>query len=272
MTSAIVYLNEKFVQEKKAFIPATDRGFLFGEGVFTTIKVNDGIPELLHLHLEKLECDCYQLGIILQKISDQLIDELIEKNNAQSGIWRLKIIASRGERLGLDCEKWSVGQFLITLKPYAGHAFPCRLTCYPYPMGNPSGRVKSLSRLDSFWIADYAKEHGFDDALVLDHQGRVLETAFANLFWRSGNILFYPDPVLPLYQGVTLQIVLAAAKKMGLHSSPVQVRLADILEDVQMYQCNSLKGIVPVACIDNRNFNRDLPFEYSLIDELDPVV
>ena len=167
-----------------------------------------------------------------------------------------------------NLEKRAHAQLLITLKPYLGHLSTCRLTCYPYPIIHPLAKVKSLAFLDHLLVVDYALKQGFDDAIVQDHQGMVLETSVANLFWRFGNDLFFPDPSLSLYQGITLQQVLIAAEKIGLNKVPVQARLEDIPADSQLYICNSLKGIVPVIEIDTKPFKRDLIFEQDLYKNL----
>lgn len=264
MTSTIVYLNGEFLPEGDAFVPVTDRGFLFGDGVFTTIKVRNGKPEFLDLHLQKLEHDCRLLGIVPQGISAEVIQKLIVKNGAETGVWRLKIMLTGGSGPGLDLSERS-GQLLMTLKPYVVKSSPCRLTIYPYPYSNPFGTIKSLAYLDRLRIGDYAVKHGFDDALVCDQDGVVLETSIANIFWKVGNEVFYPDSSLPLYHGVTLQVLLKAIEKIGVKSMPVKAKLEEIPRSSQIYICNSLKGVVPVVAIDGREYKRDLEFETALL-------
>lgn len=251
MTSSIVYLNGKFLLEDEAFIPVTDRGFLFGEGIFTTIRVCEELPEYLEAHLEKLAKDCELAKIPYRKVQKDTITALIEKNHALSGVWRLKIILT-------------AGQFLMTLQPYVGHPAEYRLTVYPYPSSRPLDRLKSLAYMDRLWMADYALKRGFDDVLVLNSEGEVLETSVANIFWREKQTLYFPDSSLSLYQGITLQRVLQAGKQMGMQVIPVKEKLRDISEEAQFYLCNSLRGVVPVVSIDERICLRDLEFEYRL--------
>lgn len=264
MPSPIVYLNGTFLPEEHAFIPVTDRGFLFGDGAFSTIKLSAGRLEFLEPHLQKLGEQCERLGIIAQKVSRQTIRDLINKNHAQNGVWRLKISISGGTHPGLNLERRSAGQVLITLKPYSGHVSPCKLTCYPYPVNYPCSRLKSLAYLDRLWIADYALKHGFDDALVCDHSDLVLESSFANVFWRTGKEMFYPDSSLSVYEGVTLQMLHIAAENRGLKVYPLKAKLEAIPDEAQFYLCNSLKGLVPVLSIDEKLFQRDALFERVL--------
>lgn len=264
MVSAIVYLNGKFLPEDQAVIPVSDRGFLFGDGIFTTIKVSDGHPEFLGLHLIKFVQDCEKIGIIPRQISENDIAKLIEINEAQKGTWRLKIAMTGGLSPGINLAKREAGQFLMTVKPYAGHVSTCKLVSYPHPISYPMGKFKSLSYLDRLSLADYAQKQGYDDVLVYDHVGMILESSVANIFWRIGKDLYFPDSALPFYQGVTLQIILAAAENAGMKGHSVRAKLNDISDEAHVYLCNSLKWCTPIVAIDEKHYTRDLLFEETL--------
>ena len=248
---SIVYLNGEFLPEDQAFIPVTDRGFLFGEGVFTTIKVEEGKPEFLSLHLQKLESDCRILEIPCELFKNDAIQELIQRNNALNEVWRLKILVTGGNHL-------------MTLMPYPGHPSPCRLACYPNPVCRIHPNIKTLAFLDHLTLAEYAIKRGFHDALFFDPQGFILETSIANFFWRLGNTVYFPDLSLPVYPGVTLKVLLQAFAKMGLNCQPIKARLEEISKGAQLYICNSMKGFVPVVEIEGTKYERDLFFENSL--------
>ena len=77
-----VYIDGQFYLEEEAKISINDRGFLFGDGAFTTIKVQDGVPEYLDEHLKRLEGHLKELNIENNHIDRSLIFELINKNNS----------------------------------------------------------------------------------------------------------------------------------------------------------------------------------------------
>lgn len=264
MHASIVFLNGKFLPENEAVIPVSDRGFLFGDGIFTTIKVDQGHPQFLAQHLKKFEEDCNAIGIVPQKVSEEMIIKLIESNRAVEGVWRLKLLMTGGSDPGIGLERRQAGQFLMTIKPYAVQVSTSRLVSYPYPVSYPLGRFKSLSYMDRLWLADYAFKRGFDDALVHDEAGRVLETSIANIFWRIGKDLFFPDSSLLFYHGVTLHMILLAAESLGMVLYPMRAKLDEISDNAQFYLCNSLKGIVPVTAINEKSYSRDLLFEETL--------
>lgn len=260
----IVYLNGDYLLESDAFIPVNDRGFLFGDGVFTTIKVNEGHPEFFPFHMEKLARDCKVLGIAPREISIDDIKQIIKKNGAEKGEWRLKVILTGGTSPDLNPKQRSDGLLLMTLRPYTGHSSTFRLCCYPFPICQPQGNVKSLAYLSRLIVVDYAIQQGYDDALVLNPHGVVLDSSIANFCWKVGNEVFFPDPELKHYQGVTLQVFLDAARELGYWSKPIKAKLEEIPDEAQLYLCNSLRGVVPVIAIEDKVYERDEAFEKLL--------
>lgn len=265
---SVIYLNGDFLDEERAFIPITDRGFLFGDGAFTTLRIEKGLTQCFQPHLERLESYCHSLGIAFPKISREILQELIVHNQASEGIWRLKIIITGGSQSALSLTPRAHGQLLMTLKPYQlEEKQEYRLTLYPHPICRPSASLKSLAYLDRLWVAHYASQKNVDDALVTDSNGFVLETAFSNIFWRMGNQLITPDFRLPLLPGIALKMVrLAAERELEIPMYNVYLPLEAIPSEAQIYLCNSLKGIVPVVAIDGKTFSRDLSWEARLIN------
>jgi len=241
-----VFLNNQFIPENEARIPIEDRGFLFGDGVFTTIKVSNRNIELLDEHLERLRLQCQELHIIPPDIDKQWFQELIRLNEAFSGTWKLKIVITGGNEKALALPERSHGCLLITLEPYEVSEASVRLTVFPMPIVRPLSKLKSLSYLDRLCVADYAKNAGFDDALVLSPEGFVLETAFSNVFWRHAGRVYAPDPALPFLEGVTCQHYF---KSLEQPVGYAKMCLDEMPGDAEFYSCNALKGIVRATLI-----------------------
>jgi hypothetical protein len=79
-----VYLNGAFVRTPEAMIPISDRGFCFGDGIFCAMKITDGLVELWRSHLEKFQADCAYLRIVPPNISEDVVNDLIVRNNGTS--------------------------------------------------------------------------------------------------------------------------------------------------------------------------------------------
>jgi len=255
----IVFLNDQFLSEDKALIPIGDRGFLFGDGVFSTLRVSEGIVENAALHLNRLERDAHALQITFPAIKEEWLRDLILHNNACSGAWRLKIIITGGSSPGLFLAPRSNGILLMTLSPCReiSNQAQC-LTLFPDPIHHPSAQIKSLSYLDRLFVKGYAREKGYDDAVVTGSNRELLETSFSNLFWCAGNDVFAPDPKLPLLSGVTIRVVQEAIDKLGMKWRFVCQPLEEVHENAHFFLCNSLQEIRSISQVGSRFFKVDL--------------
>lgn len=259
-----VFLNGKFSPEHKAFIPVNDRGFLFGEGIFTTIRVHNGRCELLKNHLHRLQQQAEILNFHLSSFEVDWINwinELIQRNQAWEGTWRLKIVVTVKQESGGNCR--TVGSLLATLYPYLEDSSKsCKLCLFPHPFDKPLAHVKSLSYLEYLYVRNYANQQGFDDAITQTGEKILLETSNSNLFWidEEGKC-WIPDQQLPYLKGVFLQALIPHL------SSPVHFVKSTIDQiplSASVYICNSLTHIRSVLSIGSLFFPRNQEWEKTL--------
>lgn len=251
-----VFLNGTFCKEKKAVISVTDRGFLFGDGMFTTIRVSEGKCELFDAHLKRLKMQAEALQFEWDAFQEEWAAELIRLNEAWKGTWRLKIIVTVKEE---DAKTRKTGTVLATLHPYIEKGEKvCTLALFPYPIEMPFARVKSLSYLDHLQVRNFGLTRGYDDAVTTTKEGCILETGCSNLFWVDHGICFIPDKTLPYIQGVFLQ---ALIPHIPFPVQYVKVTLDQIQETASVYMCNALTHVCPVVAIEKRVFPRTLDLE-----------
>lgn len=258
MSEKWIWLNGEFCLEKKAFIPVTDHGFLFGEGIFTTIRVHDGKCELIHRHLQRLQHQAKELDFDWNFLDLEPIAELIERNQARTGIWRLKMIVTVGGEEG----KRKAGNVLAMLQPAQDLTFvPCTLCLFPHPIESPLAHIKSLSYLDHLYVREYAKKREFTDAITQMRNGVLLETGCSNLFWIDRGTCWIPDPQLPYLKGVFLQAILP---HLALPTQFIKATRDQLLPSASVYICNALTHIRPVLSINDAFFPRNLEREEQL--------
>lgn len=257
--------NGKIVPGESLRVPFTDRGFLFGDGVFTTMRVQEGRVENIERHLSRLKENCLFLNIIPPLINKHWIEELVTENKAFTGTWRLKLIITGGASRGLGFEERKAGDIIITLVQYTeGVQSFYDLTLFPFPISSPTAKIKSLAYLDRLWINDFARRNGTQDALTTMADGTILETAFSNIFWIRGGILHTPSFDLPLLKGTYLSSVLEGVKKLNMPVVEVKEVAENITLDSHVYICNSMKEIQPIDKIDQRVYERNKSLEETI--------
>lgn len=250
-----VYLNGEFLSEEQASVPISDRAFLFGDGVFTTLKVEEGHICHLREHLDRIASQCVQMKIRPPIIQKGTLEELVERNEAFQGVWRMKVIVTGGDSKVLALPERDYGQVVITLKQIERlPSSPAKLISYPYSISSSIATVKSLSYLERLLMKQYAIDQKADDSLVMSPEGYIVETSFSNIFWINGSQLFTPARTLPLLRGVTLQKHLEEAKQKGMSIQEGLYKIEEIPKPAKVYLCNAITEKRPVKSINNEEW------------------
>ncbi|MBB64958.1 MAG: hypothetical protein CMO81_07820 [Waddliaceae bacterium] len=251
----MIFCDGSFIDEKEAALPITDRGFLFGDGVFTTLRLEDGNLWNFQAHVLRLKENCQRLGIRFPSIHLEDIQKLAVQNGAEKGLWRCKIIVTGGDSRSLALEKERLGRLLIRLAPYNQEGYKdLSLGVMPSLYQGALQKIKSLSYLDKLQLKQRAIDSELDDILLFSEEKYLLECSFSNLFWVNGTELSYPDPCLNFLHGTSIQHLLHSVSKIGFSTLAKRALLESLEKETQVYTINSLQGLLPVRCIHGRSF------------------
>jgi len=249
---SIVYYEGAFMPQQEARIPLTDRGLLFGDGAYATMQVREGTPLFLETHLTRLEAQCRSFHLHMPPLNKAVVFELIRLNQAENGIWRLKILVTGGDDPALYLPERK-GRLFMTLNKYVpAPAHPLEIGIFPYPFSLCHAAYKSLAHLNRLYVMEEARQQGVDDCLTMTEKGSVLETAFGNICWIMEKRLYTPSRALPLYFGVTLTQLIERAQEHGYGVEEVEVGLEELPEEAAYFRTNSMGGICPVARITGK--------------------
>jgi branched-subunit amino acid aminotransferase/4-amino-4-deoxychorismate lyase len=111
--------------------------------------------------------------------------------------------------------------------------------------------AKSTSYAENIAAQDAAIAGGGDDALLVGHDGTVLEAPTANVFWREGDQLLTPSLELPILAGVTRAVMLEVG---GRETVEGVFPLARLLAADEVFICSSIREVMPVAAVDGQAF------------------
>ena len=122
MSGGRVYIDGRFFEEADARVPVSDRGFLYGDALFETLRTYNRVPFLLEEHLERLLVSCLDLGIRPAEDRAELaraVDSLLEQTSGES---YLRIVVTRGSGYG----PWPAaharhGRTVIAGRPLSGY-------------------------------------------------------------------------------------------------------------------------------------------------------
>jgi branched-chain amino acid aminotransferase len=240
------------VNHTEALIPAGDRGFLFGDGIFETALLRGGEVPLLPLHLQRMSASARALGIPFDLEKIRAAAQAVAGANADGGgEFALRITLSRGQAgvRGYQPPPDPVPTLMVVGTPYTRPSGPLSAVTASFRVnpGSPLTGHKTLSALEQVLAKMEAQRAGCDEVLLLNTAGRVAEGAAANLFIvRQGLWLTPPltDGCLP---GVMRQRVLTLS---GGIEWPITVD--DLFHCDGVYLTNAVNGCLPLAALDGR--------------------
>ena len=260
-TGVLVFLNGQFVPEERAVVSVFDRSFLYGDGLFETMRVFGGKPFRWGQHIERLQSGAAFLKIKLPFSPNalrQFADELIAKNNLPDALLRLTLSRGVGVR-GYSPKGAEHPTIAMSLHPapVSDSTNPPRwkliASSHRLPANEPLAQFKTCNKLAQILARAEADAAGADEALLLNTEGFVVEGASSNLFWIEDNTVCTPPLAAGILPGVTRAVVWEICGQLGL-----QIREANI--EAERLRCTdgifvslSSLGVVEIASLDGEN-------------------
>ena len=238
-------------------ISIRDRGFQYGDGCFETIRVLSNKPILWSAHLKRLKhaCKTLQLSVNFELLQSE-ITQLLQGNKTADVI--LKIIVTRGEGgRGYTPPEHANCTRIIQLMDYvaANTRTGARVVVCQHRLSSNSllGGIKHLNRLDQV-IASAQIPADFDEGLCLDEQGSVIEGCRSNLLLAIDNQLVTPDLGKSGVEGIMLNYLIDKFQVLDTRVLRKTISLRELKTASEIFLCNSVFGIWPVAEIENEDW------------------
>ncbi len=251
-----IFLNGQFVTEAQAVVPINDRGFMYGDGLFETMRVVNGRPFRLAQHLERMTRGADFLKIkcpFTPKEMQNFAGQLIEQNQMPEAILRVVLTRGPGER---GYTPGAGGKPTVVMSLHTAPSLRKTIrwslvtSSFRVPTAVPLAAFKTLNKLTQVMARMEAVENGADEALLLNTNGEVAEAASGNLFWvSSGRVCTVPAgrSVLP---GITRAVVLEICQTLGLPADQRVIKPEALRNTEGIFITQSAFGIVPVTAFD----------------------
>lgn len=232
-----VWVDGSLVPAGRATVPALDRGLLFGEGVFETLKAVDGEPFAVRRHLLRLRHGLESMGLTIPWSDDELRGALSEVATAHGRpLARVRITATAGTT--------TVAAF--PLEPTPPTATACT-SPWPWNERGPLAGVKTTSRAELVRALARAQAQGCDEALTLTTTGLVCEATGANVFLVVDGRPRTPSLASGCLPGVTRELVLEWTD-----AEPAELPASAHAGCAEAFLTSSTRDVQPLALIDGR--------------------
>lgn len=235
-------------------------GLLAGWGVFTTLRVADGVLFAWERHWARIARDAAAFHVPLPQDSEQVrrkLLELVEANGASNCTLRLVVVRNGGGMwagpsngrssdviaLTADSKDWGDSVKLAYVKQ-ARHA-ACEFA-----------GTKILSWAMNLTWLERAQARGFDEVILLNERGEVAECTSANIFVANGSEVWTPPLSSGCLPGITREVILGEVRVPGIKVVEKAILPADLENADEVFITSTTRDLLPVRQVEDKNVGR----------------
>lgn len=263
--SSLVYLNGAYLPLSQAKVPVTDRGFLFGDGVYEVIPCYSGRPFRLNHHLRRLQGSLHAIGMempLSDGVWQEIIERLTEQSSGEDQSVYLQITRgdngrrSPGIPVGLTPTIFAMTQPVTYPDPATAAAGVAAITRDDYRWRRCN--IKAITLLANILLRNEALKQGAADAILI-RDGNAVEGATSNLFVIDRGVILTPPESSQLLPGVTRDLVLELAHAHGLPIREEEIPLELLRNADEIWLTSSSREVAAVTTLDGRPVGSGTP-------------
>ena len=251
-----VFLNDKLIDINKAHISVTDSGFLYGAGLFETMRSYNGVVFALKDHLDRLFFSARALSIhdtYDRKYLTDAIYKVLQTNKLTDA--RLRLTLTNGPMS--ESEQQRKATLLITatkLQPYPAEYYKKGVLVVLCPFkqnaGEPTCGHKTISYFSRMIALNHAHQKRAAEALWFTTDNRLAEGCISNVFLVKDSVLHTPPIETPVLAGIARKTVCQIALKNSTGLVEKNLYIDDVLAADEIFLTNVIMQIMPVTAVE----------------------
>lgn len=269
MADGSAWIAGRVLPMSEARVPVTDRGFLFADSVFDTVRTYEGEPFLLGEHLDRLRRSAQALSMPVPWSDEELFDivHATMVGRGFEGESSLRMIVTRGDGgSGLSFPVPQAPRLVVLCRPllssYEGlFESGVDLVRASSHMGKRGvlGHVKSGDYLDNVLALNEGNRAGGMEALMRGADGSWGEATTSNLFAVHKGVVSTPGPEAGILAGITRATLLAVIAEVGIPVTQRSLFDGDVESADELFISSSLKELMPATSLDGRPVGQGTP-------------
>jgi branched-chain amino acid aminotransferase len=270
-----VYVNGTIAPAGRAVVPVYDHGFLYGEGVYETLRTYNGVPFMYDRHLKRLRASADRLHLDVPFTDKDLstwIDDTIAAA-AVGGESYIRILLTRGVgELNYDPQSTPTPTLVIIVKPNEEPAERItrdgiRIALVPMLRNHPGSvdpRIKSNNLLNNALAMQEAYRRGAEEGLMCNYRGEISECSQANFFMVRGGVALTPKSQAGLLEGITRAFLFEVGQDVGIEVRDETLYPKDLETADEAFITSTTRELSPVTRIDDREIGTGKPGPVTL--------
>ena len=265
-----VYVNGTIAPADKAVVPVYDHGFVYGEGVYETLRTYNRVPFLYDRHVRRLRQSAERI-LLDVPFDDAAMLTWIDETIAAAGDLKeayIRILHTRGVGdLSYDLRSTPKPTTVVIVKPF--EAYPARvyqdgirislvemLRNHPRSV-NPI--IKSNNLLNNALAMQTAYRNGAEEALMCNYRGELTECSQSNFFMVRGGTALTPPSQAGILEGVTRAFIFELGRELGIDVREETLTPKDLDTADEMFITSTTRDLSPVVNVDGRGVGSGTP-------------
>jgi branched-chain amino acid aminotransferase len=258
-----VYVNGTIAKAADAVVPVYDHGFLYGEGIYETLRTYNRVPFLFERHMARLRASAKHIQLDIPVDNDTLI-AAIDKTVAAAGDMKeayIRVLVTRGVgELTYDLKATPLASLIIIVKPADEPA--ARVTddgiqislvsiLRNHP-GSVNPIIKSNNLLNNALAMQQAHRRGGEEGLMCNFRGELSECSQSNFFMVRDGVVLTPKSAAGLLEGVTRAFLFEVGRDIGVAVRDETLYPKDLDTADEAFITSTTRELSPVVRIDDR--------------------
>jgi branched-chain amino acid aminotransferase len=270
-----VYVNGRIAVAEQAVVPVYDHGFLYGEGIYETLRTYDLVPFLYERHAQRLRASAAHLALDVP-FTDQALLGWIDETMAAAGEMReayIRVLLTRGVgELTYDLRSTPSPSLVIIVKPLEeppSHVYSDGITISLVPIlrnhpGSVNPVIKSNNLLNNALAMQEANRRGAEEGLMCNYRGELSECSQANFFIVRNGVALTPRTDAGLLEGLTRSFLFEVGQDVGIEVRNEILFPTDLESADEAFITSTTRELSPVTRIDDRIIGNGKPGPVTL--------
>jgi branched-chain amino acid aminotransferase len=258
-----VYVNGKITAADHAVIPVYDHGFVYGEGVYETLRTYNRVPFLYDRHIRRLRQSARYLDLAVPFDDRALLGWIHDTMNAagemREGYIRVLLTRGVGE-LTYDIKATPTPSLVIIVKPneeppprvFSEGIKICLVDILRNHPQSVNPIIKSNNLLNNALAMQAAYRRGGEEALMCNYRGELSECSQSNFFMVRGGVALTPKSAAGLLEGVTRAFMFEVGRDVGIEVRDETLYPQDLESAEEVFITSTTREMSPVTRIDGR--------------------
>jgi len=259
-----IYLNGSIVSRPGAHVSVFDHGYLYGYGLFETMRAYGGHIFRINQHLERLRLGLTLLSIPEPSTLDLACQAALRANHLDNARLRIEVTAGVGEPSPdpSTCRHPTVVAFArpLEIRPEIYESgYHVVISSFKRNSTSPLSRLKSVCYSESVLARQEARKIGADEAILRNERGFLADGATSNLFLVKDGRLATPSGDSGGLPGITRSVVLELASSLDMQANEATLTVDDLFNADEAFLTNTVIELMPICIVQGKVLGRGKP-------------